>query len=449
MDNKGKILEFERSGDFYFKLASKLLKQKRVLQAADYFRKAIQVKPQNYEYHFNLAKALSLMGNRKESIKILENAINKFREEAVECYFALACNYFDSSEFNKAKAMFEKYCEINPNGIFAAESQQAIQFISSEIIIQREIQETKSIKLANKGKELLDKNEFSKAIELLKEAAQTDLNNLSARNNLSIAHYLNGQIADAIDVSRGVLKADSNNPYANSNLALFYKSMGSEGMYKKQVAAILKLDYKYVDQVLHVVEILANLGEDEMINRLLNKQVKCHDAIILWHFLAISQYNLSNFGRAVEVWSFIKNKLPHLSIFVDCFITKANKYIDKSWNFGSIEYDVKVFTDYIIKIENLIEVLINVNQEEFNKVWENNYNARDIINYFLYKLDNEKKFKLIDKLDNVNDEDAINILNLYVSKTEMNDEVRSKCSQIIMKRKVAGDANVNVIEFRN
>ncbi len=447
MKHKGRIVKFERTGRFYCKLGIKLLNNKRFMESAKYFEKAISIEPDNCEYYFNLSGVLAEMGSVKESVNILENAIKKLNSVMPECYFAMGCNYFDLGNFKKSKYNFEKYCEVEPNGSFIIEAVEAIKFIDTNIFSDQSSRQLKIKNMANKGKKLLDKYEFSKAIKVLEKVIKLETESTVPRNNLSLAYYLSGDVGSAINAAREVLRIDESNSYANCNLALFYRTIDSSDLYKKQLRAVKNSRFDSVEEILNSVDILSKLSEDKVIRSLLEKLVKDHDEIILWHFLAISYHNTSRFSKAMEVWNIIKAKLPHMSIFTDCFVMESMKSIKNPLNSSNNNYDIKVFVDYITRIEELIEVLIDMDQGEFNKIWETNEHVRDIVNYFLYKFENKKKLKLIDKLANVEDDDAIHMLNTYVRNAEKRDEVSNKCEEIIMRKRVAGDAMVNIVEF--
>ena len=447
MKNKGKVIGFERTGKFYCKMGLKLLNSQKFTEASNYLKKAISAEPENCEYYFNLSGVYAEMGNVKESINVLEYVVKNLKNVMTECYFAMACNYFDLGEYKKSRKSFEKYSEIEPNGEFIVESLEAIKFIDTNILNKNNEKRVNIEKLILKGKELLDKFEFSKAIKVLEKVIHMAPELTIPRNNLSLAYYLQGDAGSAIDTARGVLKIDRYNPYANSNLALFYKTIDNDDFYRKQVESIKDSNFNELEEILNTVDILSKLNENRIIKCILERLTKVQDEIILWHFLAIAYHNSGQFNKAIDMWNFIRCKLPHMSIFTDCFIIESMKYIEDSSNFNTVNYDVKVFIDYIIRIEELIEVLMNMEQKEFNKIWGNNSHARDIINYFLYRLENKKKLKLIDKLANVGDENSIHMLNTYVFNSERKDEVSDKCAQIVMRSKVAGDANINIVEL--
>jgi tetratricopeptide (TPR) repeat protein len=451
MTNKGKIVTFQRTGKFYAKMGLKLLSEQRLVESAKYFEKAIKVEPENSEYQFNLSGVLAEMGKIKESINILEHTTHNLKTVMPECYFALGCNYFDAGNFKKSKQCFEKYCELVVAGSLVVEALEAIKFIDNNILNNTDANKNSKIeKLIDKGKKLLDKFEFPKAIAIFEKVINLDPTATIPRNNLSLAYYLQGNVGSAISASREVLRLDSQNSYANSNLALFYKTIDSEDMYKRQLGAIKNSRFQTIEQILNTVDILAKLSEDVSITNLLEKLVGTYDEAILWHLLAISYHNNFRFNKAIDTWNQIKSKLPHMSIFTDCFVMESSKYLKRSISFSSINYDVKVYADYVERIEELIKVMLDMKQEEFRNLWESNDYISDIVNYYLYRLDNKKKLNLIEKLEKTadfGDEKSIHILDAYAANSERKDEISSKCEEIVMRSKVAGDSNINIIEL--
>jgi len=448
MTNQGRIVPFERKGSFYSKLGMKLLSEQRFPEAAKNFEKAVALESDNCEHHFNLAGVLSEMGNIKESIGILENVLKSLTNIMPDCYFALGCNYFDLGEYDKSKVSFEKYCEVTPKGNFILEAAEAVRFIEHNIFNKKKTRREKIQRCANKGKQFLEEYKFDKAIRLLEKVVLMDETLTIPRNNLSLAYYLNDEVEKAIDIARQVAKIDKNNSYANCNLALFYKTLNCLDFYENQINAIQNSRFETLEEILNAVDILYKLGEDYVIRSLLERQTKNHDEVILWHFLAISCHNTGSIERAIDVWNGIKKKFKHMTIFTDCFVIEAKKTIEKPVRFNVLEYDIKMFADYMIRIEELIEMLIKLDQKEFNRTWDGNDFVKIVVEYFIYRLEKKKKLNIIEKLAEIDDKNAFDILDAYIKNTTKKDEVSSKCEELVIRRKVAGDANVNIIEFK-
>ena len=448
MTNETKIVPFERTPCFYSKMGMKLLAEHRFPEAAKNFQKAITLEDDNCEHYFNLAGVLSEMGNIKESIGILENALKNLKNIMPDCYFALGCNYFDLGEYVKSREKFENYCEIEPNGNFSLEAVEAVRFIDRNILSKNRTREEKIQRLANKGKQLLEEYKFDKSIRLLEKVILMDENLTIPRNNLSLAYYLNDEVEKAIDVSRQVIRIDKYNSYANCNLALYYKTFNCLDFYENQINVIQNLKFKTIEEILNAVDILYKLGEDYVIRSVLEKQTKNHDEVILLHFLAISCHNTGSIEKAIDIWNGIKKKLPHMTIFTDCFVLEAKKVIEKPVRFSILEYDIKMFSDYMVRIEELIEMLIKLEQKEFNRTWEGNDFVKIVVEYFIYRLEKNKRLNIIEKLAEVDDDSAFKILDKYIKNTTRKDEVSSKCEEVIMKRMVAGDATANILEFK-
>lgn len=268
------------------------------------------------------------------------------------------------------------------------------------------------------------------------------------RNNLSLAYYLNDEIEKAINVARQVLRIDRNNSYANCNLALFYKTLNCLDFYENQINAIQKSRFETIEEVLNAVDILYKLGEDYVIRSVLEKQIRDYDETIMWHFLAISCHNTGSIDKAIDIWNAIKKNFPHMTIFTDCFVLEAKKIVEKPVRFNILEYDVKMLSDYMVRIEELIEMLIKLDQKEFNRIWESNDFVKVVVEYFIYRLEKKKRLNIIEKLADVDDDRAFKILDAYVKNAIKKDEVSSKCEEVVIRRMVAGDAAANIVEFK-
>jgi len=128
-NKKKKILPYKTSAELYYKIGLRYEDEKKYLDALKYFIKAANMQPFNADYQLNIAGVLTEIGDYKESNKILAGILKNIDDSLSECYFCMACNYFDLGEFKKAASYFKKYIEMSPDGCFIAEASNAIYYI--------------------------------------------------------------------------------------------------------------------------------------------------------------------------------------------------------------------------------------------------------------------------------------------------------------------------------
>lgn len=128
-NKKKKILPYKTSAELYYKIGLKYEDEKKYLKALEYFIKAAKLQPFNADYQLNIAGVLTEIGDYKESNRVLAGILKNIDDSLTECYFCMACNYFDLGEFKKAASYFKKYIELNPDGYFIEEASNAIYYI--------------------------------------------------------------------------------------------------------------------------------------------------------------------------------------------------------------------------------------------------------------------------------------------------------------------------------
>ncbi len=86
-------------------------------EAYDSFEKAVQLKPQNYEYNFNMASVLYNMGSYTKCIQAVDEMLKQFPENR-NLMFLKARSLSDQGKSNEAIAIFEQILKKNPANDF-------------------------------------------------------------------------------------------------------------------------------------------------------------------------------------------------------------------------------------------------------------------------------------------------------------------------------------------
>jgi protein O-mannosyl-transferase len=109
-----KFFDSARLVDIYSNIAVAAMRQKRFDAAEEFFKKALEITPNNLDFRRNLASALNFQGKSGEAIKTLEEIIRQ-NPNFPEAYNTLGVIYAEQNRRAEAIAQFQKALQINPN----------------------------------------------------------------------------------------------------------------------------------------------------------------------------------------------------------------------------------------------------------------------------------------------------------------------------------------------
>ena len=297
-----RILSFEQPADFYYENALKLLDRMDYINALPHLRQAIEKDPGNTEYLLTYSEVLTEMAKYDESNVILLDMLKSGRVEN-ECYFGLGCNFIGMNDFEKAHQSFEQYLMLDPNGEFAEDAQEFLQFIDDYSDPDNEfltdVTQKTSYELANAGKRHLDMGEYKRAISLLLQVDDPTM--LFAKNNLALSYFCDHQVDRAIEITREVLKQDRHNIHALCNMALFY---GEKGDYYHLTEYLRRIDAEDPGQPEDLYKIAITFCELMRHERALDTfddylEMRPYDERATF-FAAIAAYNQKKYTRSIE-----------------------------------------------------------------------------------------------------------------------------------------------------
>jgi len=245
------VILYRRDPDVYFRVGLRFAEKQRFYDAKKFFEKAAEGEPFNADYQFNLACILSELKETRKSNKILKGIIREIDPTLAECYFGIACNYFELGNLKKAREYLEKYVQLDINGEFVDEAYDILCYLQIYDNAGTERQRQKTVaKLANEGRKLLDEGLYSEACHKFEKVVESEPCLVGPRNDLAIACFLSGNIDRAVSLAASVIKLEPNNLLAHSNLALFYARSNNIEQYKKQLEVLSALAIKDEGQFL-------------------------------------------------------------------------------------------------------------------------------------------------------------------------------------------------------
>ena len=112
--DKNNFFDSSRLVEAYSSIAVAAMRQKRHAAAEEFFKKALEITPNNLDFRRNLALALHLQGKSADGIKTLEDVIRQ-NPNFPEAYNTLGLIYAEQNRRQEAIAQFQKALQINPN----------------------------------------------------------------------------------------------------------------------------------------------------------------------------------------------------------------------------------------------------------------------------------------------------------------------------------------------
>ncbi len=190
-------------------LGVSLLRSGNAPKAIDQFKAALQLNNNSAETHFNLAKALSVMGENSEAY-VEDLTALKLKGTYPGADIALGNICFKEKKFGSAAGYFKSALTANPDlqdahyGLAKALQAQGdkadagVEFKEAQGLIQRQADGVQSSHLSNESLDLAKAGNFAAAITSAKQAISLEPDNAAAHFNLGLLLADSGQLPSAI-----------------------------------------------------------------------------------------------------------------------------------------------------------------------------------------------------------------------------------------------------------
>lgn len=370
----GKILSFLPNGEYYFKKGLKAYHRQDLNKAKKYLQRAMQLEPGEPMISCQLAIVLTEMGEYEDSNELLQQILEEFDSEMVECHYFLANNYAYLGLFKDAYQHAKRYLELEPDGDFAGDSEELLELLTleSEDMDEELYEEDDLIVKQEHARELLESGYFPKAIELLQSVIEEYPEYWSAYNNLALAYFYLGEVKKAESILMDVLEQSPGNLHALCNLLVF-------AHYRKQTrkAAKLKEMLKKIQPLVteHQFKLgatFALVGEFELAYYWLKKLYKYgfDGDGPFYYWLSYASYYTGNEAFAKNVWKKVIEINPEKKGFepwnedrepVNGFEEHSQSILHK---LGSDYPEERLFALFLMSVSNKQKELLSSIQSE-------------------------------------------------------------------------------------
>ncbi|MBO0588937.1 tetratricopeptide repeat protein [Sporosarcina sp. E16_8] len=236
-----KIISFIPDGEFYYNKAIQAMQRDRFEDAQRYLKRASELSPEDWKILMEYGVLVMEEGRFEEAHELLMTA-NSLAPTEEEIIFYLAEIHAHLGMLRDAKMYAEKYILIDPDGPFADDSMEIIDFAEQEESFNDdEMPDGEVYFLQEKARRLMESGDFKGAVELLESIIVDYPEFWAAYNNLALAYFYIGENDQASKLLHDVLKRNKGNIHALCNLAVFYYYEKKEEELESLLALLVKI----------------------------------------------------------------------------------------------------------------------------------------------------------------------------------------------------------------
>lgn len=215
------VVSFIPNGDYYYNKALKAMDREQMDKAYKYLKRAAELSPDDAHILLQLGIMEMELQNFEIAYELLQSAYSLEPNEP-ELVFFLAEASGSIGLMRDAKKYAEKYLEMEPDGAYAEEATDILEFVSIEfeLPLEEESLDTQEMIVQEQARRFMEKGDFPKAIELLEQLIEKNTEFWSAYNNLALAYFYVGETEEAKALLHHVLRENKGNLHAICNLAV-------------------------------------------------------------------------------------------------------------------------------------------------------------------------------------------------------------------------------------
>lgn len=453
---KGKIIPFDQDGEFFYRKAKKFEENNEYIEALSYYRKAVEKDPENIHYMLDLAETFTEMSCFQESNKILFSMLHS-NKVVPDCYFGLGCNFLGLQDFNKAEECFDKYLQVDNEGIYSNDARDLLDILQDEdfffhALEDFDLEDEQLYDMANKGKYFIDQGEYDKAVKELQKVVSRDPTLVFARNNLALAYFCNGDADKALETTEDILFEYPLNVHALCNMAIFLTDNGEVDRAEEYIKTLTGMPFMDGEDIHKIAVTLCELRRHREAYRYLKMllQYKPYDIRIL-HYTAVASFNLKQYNEALSYWSKIDKISPNNTIssyYKRCTIQILNGRRD----FKEVSYNFQVSYEEMINRVKRINDYVNMPPDEQRQRWTEDDTLYNLFNWGLGLSDSGIKRAILTTVASFADEKAERFLKDFILKRDEREDLKKE-ALALLKRMDAKEPyiayiNDNIVEVR-
>ncbi|MGM7634481.1 tetratricopeptide repeat protein [Bacillus sp. Hm123] len=313
-EEKGKVISFLPTGEYYYKKGLKALSKRELPKAKKYLSRAMDLEPLEPMIACQLAIVETELGNFEQSNGLLHFILDDLDPLVSECHYFLANNYAHMGMFKEAFKHVQTYLDQDEQGDFHEDAEDLLDLITidgegelDDLYAQDDL-----ITMQEEARFLLEGGSYEKAIERLEALIEKYPDFWSAYNNLALAHFYLGHIEKAHNVLHDVLEKSPGNLHALSNMAVFMYYEKQYGLLKELVELLKKINPLLPEQQYKLGATFALIGQYEEAYRWLKKLYKrgFEGEASFYYWFAYSAYFTGREKVARKAWKYVLQQSP-------------------------------------------------------------------------------------------------------------------------------------------
>jgi tetratricopeptide (TPR) repeat protein len=311
---KGKILSFVPTGEYYFTKGIKAYHRRDFKKAKKYLGRAMQLEPGEPMIICQLAIVSTELGEFENSNRLLHLILEDLDQEMAECHYFLANNYAHMGFFKDAYHHAIMYIELDPNGDFIEDTEDLLELLSFEAegLEDEPYEQDDLIMKQEQARDLLESGYFPKAIELLNDVVETYPEYWSAYNNLALAYFYLGKTKKAESILDDVLDRNPGNLHALCNRLVFAHYQGKTKAVSRLMESLKKIQPMLIDHQFKLGATFALVGEYDSAYFWLKKLYKngFDGDGPFYYWLSYSSYYTGHEAFAKSIWKLVLKHSP-------------------------------------------------------------------------------------------------------------------------------------------
>ncbi|NDI36570.1 tetratricopeptide repeat protein [Chengkuizengella sediminis] len=418
--DKTNIVSLSMNATFFYEKAVHFLDRYQYAKALKYFRRAMELEPENAVNHANLAGVYSELGDYRESNQILKKVLDEVDPSMTECHFYMANNYMNMDLFESAEEALVSYLEKDVEGQFLEECDEMIELLSIELNRDIPIKKLKSKEKFfdhDRARLLLEEGKCPEAIHLLEKIIKKYPDFIAAQNNLALAYYYIGNYEKTSKHIEEVLKVDPGNLHALCNLAIYYRQIQDEAKLS-EILQLLSKTYPYLpDQLYKLAMTLGLLGNHEMAYHHFLRLIKTGDEVIepsLFHYAAVAAFNTKRFEKALRLWKQAKN-IDGKDIVPNFFIEEFDKLIS--------DQEMMLSYHYFLPFEEHFHMLGKWKENVLNE-WDTNHIVQTSLKWGLFHGTTTNKLQVLEIISFIQNKDVEKLLRKFLLEPNEKDKLK-------------------------
>ena len=305
---KNNIVSFIPNGDYYFKKALKAIERDQMERAYKYIKRAAELSPDDSHVlmHYGL---LEMDAQNFEKAYELIHTAYCIEPDNPEIIYNLAEVSGCLGIMSDAKKYAEKYLSMQPDGIYAIDAKEIIEYVEFEQTEFEDMddQSYDQYSVLEKARRLMDNRHISEAIELLENLIEEFPDFWKAYNILALAYFNVGDLEQSKALLNHVLRENSGNLQALCNLAIIAYYENEQEKLENIVNVLKKINPFDFENRYKLGATYALIGEYELAYKWLQSMMKrmAPSDSGFYYWLAQAAYFTNRIKEAERAWNIL------------------------------------------------------------------------------------------------------------------------------------------------